>query len=85
MSDKFEFIDAEHAANANAMNTESALSVVRMCALMEVSRSGFYGWRDRPASATAQRREELMLFIVKSFEESDGTYGYRRVRADLAG
>ena len=82
MSDKFEFIDAEHAASTT--NTETALSVVKMCALLEVSRSGFYEWRDRPASATAKRREELKLIIVKSFADSDDTYGYRRVHADLA-
>ncbi|MCW2938668.1 MAG: Integrase catalytic region [Actinomycetia bacterium] len=82
MSDKFEFIDVEHAANTT--NTESALSIVRMCALMEVSRSGFYEWRERPASATAERRENLKLYITKSFDDSDGTYGYRRVHADLA-
>jgi putative transposase len=82
VSDKFEFIDAEHAANTT--NADPALSVVRMCAVLEVSRSGFYEGRDRPASATAERREELKLFIVKSFEDSDGTYGYRRVLADLA-
>jgi transposase InsO family protein len=52
---------------------------------MDVSRSGFYDWRDRPASATAERREELKLLIVKSFKDSDATYGYRRVHADLAG
>ena len=82
MSDKFEFIDAEHAANTT--NAEPALPMVKMCALLEVSRSGFYEWRDRAASATAKRREELKLIIVKSFEASDGTYGYRRVHADLA-
>lgn len=82
MSDKFEFIDAEHAAGPT--NTETALSIVKMCALLEVSRSGFYEWRDRPASATAKRREELKLIITKSFTDSDDTYGYRRVHADLA-
>jgi putative transposase len=82
VSDKFEFIDAEHAANTT--NAEPALPMVKMCALLEVSRSGFYEWRDRAASATAKRREELKLIIVKSFEDSDGTYGYRRVHADLA-
>ena len=82
MSDKFEFIDAEHAASTT--NAEPSLSVVKMCALLDVSRSGFYEWRVRPASATAERREELKLFIVKSFSDSDGTYGYRRVHADLA-
>jgi putative transposase len=56
---------------------------VRMCVLLGVSRSGFYEWRDRPVSATASRREDLKELIVVSFEDSDGTYGYRRVRADL--
>jgi hypothetical protein len=82
VSDKFEFIDAQHAAGTT--NTEPALSTVRMCVLLEVSRSGFYEWRTRPASATAERREELKVLITKSFDDSDGTYGYRRVHADLA-
>jgi transposase InsO family protein len=50
---------------------------------MEVSRSGFYGWRNAPESATAKRRGELALIVRKSFDESDGTYGYRRVQTDL--
>ena len=90
MSDKFEFIDAEYAdgttnmaANTGTANTVIALSISRMCELMEVSRSGYYEWRNRPASATAKRREELKLIVIKSFEDSDGTYGYRRVHADL--
>jgi transposase InsO family protein len=82
VSDKFEFIDAQHAAGTR--NTEVAISTVKMCLLLEVSRSGFYEWRTRPASATAERREELKLLITKSFDDSDGTYGYRRVHADLA-
>jgi transposase InsO family protein len=56
-----------------------------MCAWLEISRSGFYEWRGRPASATAERREELKLFIARSFDDSDGTYGHRRIHADLAG
>ena len=84
MSDKFEFIDAEHAASTTANNIQ-APSIVKMCAWLEISRSGFYEWRDRPASATAERRGELKLFIARSFGDSDGTYGHRRVHADLAG
>jgi transposase InsO family protein len=55
-----------------------------MCEWLDVSRSGYYDWRNKPASATAQRREELKRFIVHFFEASDSTYGYRRVHADLA-
>jgi transposase InsO family protein len=79
VSDKFEFIDAEYAANKN-----DAPPIVKMCAWLEVSRSGFYEWRERPASATAQRRDDLKLYISKSFADSDGTYGHRRVHVDLA-
>jgi putative transposase len=84
VSDMFEFIDAEYAGNSTA-NTAQAPSITKMCAWLEVSRSGFYEWWERPASATERRREELKLFIATSFEASDGTYGYRRVHADLAG
>jgi putative transposase len=84
VSDTFEFIDAEYAANTST-STAGAPSIVKMCAWLQVSRSGFYEWLDRPLSATAERREELKLYIVTSFEDSDGTYGYRRVHADLAG
>ena len=49
-----------------------------------MSRSGYYEWRDRPASATANRRERLKLLIRAVFTDSDGTYGHRRVYAQLA-
>jgi transposase InsO family protein len=79
----FEFIDAERAAISTTNDTDTP-SITKMCAWLEVSRSGFYEWVGRPESATAQRREELKLYVQKSFDISDGTYGYRRVHADLA-
>jgi putative transposase len=54
-----------------------------MCIWMEVSRSGFYEWRNAPESATAKRRGELALYVKKSFKDSGDTYGYRRVHTDL--
>jgi transposase InsO family protein len=85
VSDKFEFIEAEYAAGTTANNNnDEAASIVKMCAWLKVSRSGYYEWRERPASATTRRREDLKLLIATSFEDSDGTYGYRRVHADLA-
>ena len=82
MSDKFEFIDVEYAAYQQS-DEQYVPSIVKMCIWMAVSRSGFYGWRDKPESATAKRRAILALYVQKSFEDSDGTYGYRRVHADL--
>jgi transposase InsO family protein len=55
-----------------------------MCKWLGVSKSGYYEWRSRPESATARRRKELKLLITKAFEDSDGTYGYRRVARQLA-
>jgi len=82
VSDKFEFIDAEYAVFQES-GEQHVPSIVKMCTWMEVSRSGFYSWRDAPESATARRRGILALYVRKSFGDSDDTYGYRRVHADL--
>src|SRR4051812_20225549 len=54
-----------------------------MCAWLDVSRSGYYNWRTKEESATASRRKEWKGYIHHFFDASDGTYGYRRVHADL--
>jgi putative transposase len=48
-----------------------------------VSKSGYYDWKKKPTSATAERREHLKGKITKVFEDSHGTYGYRRLHAAL--
>jgi transposase InsO family protein len=78
VSDVYEFIDAEYATGENAPG------ITRMCAWLDVSKSGFYDWRSRPESATAERQEKLKLLIKKIFDDSDGTYGYRRIAGQLA-
>jgi transposase InsO family protein len=84
VSDKFEFIDSEYAARTTANTTAaSEPSIRKMCTWLDVSRAGFYEWRTRPVSATAKRRDELKQLVVRSFEASNETYGYRRVHADL--
>ena len=47
MTEKFEFIDAEYAAYLESEDIHVP-SVVKMCRWMEVSRSGFYEWRNAP-------------------------------------
>ncbi|MFD5514396.1 IS3 family transposase, partial [Streptomyces sp. NPDC127051] len=74
MNEKYEFIGGE----------KDNFPVKKMCAWIAVSKSGFYDWRSRPLSATAERREELKILIRHVFEDSDETYGYRRVHAALA-
>ena len=60
-----------------------AAAVARMCALLEVSKSGFYEWRGRPVSAARRRRELLAEKVRALFEAFDGSYGYRRIHAEL--
>ena len=54
-----------------------------MCRWSRVSKSGYYSWRDRPRSQTAVRREELAILVKDVFEDSDGTYRYRRIQVVL--
>jgi transposase InsO family protein len=83
VSEKYEFIDAEY-ANVLSAAVAGSLTVTRMCRWLKVSKSGFYEWRSRPESATAARRARLALLVRKAFDDSDGTYGYRRIAAQLA-
>jgi putative transposase len=78
VSARYEFIETEYATGS------SAPGITQMCAWLEVSRSGFYEWRSRPESATARRQEKLKRLIRAVFDDSDGTYGYRRIAAQLA-
>lgn len=70
----YEFIDGE----------KGNYPVSVICGWMSVSRSGFYEWRDKPVSATVERREALKSEIRRIFADAHGTYGYRRVHAVLA-
>lgn len=83
MSDKYAFIAAEYAAR-KAARAADAPSIEKMCSWIGVSKSGYFEWKDRPASKTAQRRETLTVKIKQIFDDHDGTYGYRRVHAALA-
>lgn len=57
--------------------------VERLCRLLGVLRSGYYGWRRRSESARAKRHRRLTSQIQKYFLDSDQTYGARRLRGDL--
>jgi putative transposase len=82
VSSVYELIDAERATTDESENPK--FRVVKMCEWSEVSTSGYYDWCSRPLSATAARRAYLVLLIKKVFADSDSTYGYRRVHAQLA-
>ena len=73
---KYEYVDSQHNEPGNTN------PVVKMCRWLQVSPSGFYHWRGRPQSATQARRHALSARVQHFFEDSEGTYGYRRIHAD---
>ena len=56
-----------------------------MCRQLAVPRSSFYAWRAAAdtVTATTARRQVLAELVAKVFDDSRGTYGCRRVAAEL--
>jgi transposase InsO family protein len=59
------------------------LPVQLACRVLEVSESGFYAQRSRPPSARSIRHAWLTDMIRQAHAASRGTYGARRVHAEL--
>jgi putative transposase len=53
------------------------------CRVLNVSTSGYYEWRSRPASERDLEQAHLMHAIREVHAASYGTYGHRRVHAEL--
>lgn len=62
---------------------EEAYAVRMMCRLLKVSPSGYYDWRDRPASRRDQANARLLEQIRTIHAESDGIYGSPKVWEEL--
>ena len=54
-----------------------------MCRVLKVSKSGFYGWRDRAPSARAQADALLTEKIARIHRDSRETYGAPRIHFEL--
>ena len=63
--------------------THDPYPVSRVCAVLQVSRSGYYDWLCRPASARARYDERLKVWIRAIHQASRQSYGTRRVRGEL--
>jgi len=59
------------------------IDVAVACRVLNVSRSGYYEWRDRPPSPREQDNDLLLKHIRAIHAESHGTYGWPRVHAEL--
>ncbi len=60
-----------------------AFPVRLMCRCLRVSPSGYYGWRDRPASRRKQANRRLLVRIRNLHAESDGVFGSPRMWEEL--
>jgi len=61
----------------------SQFPIRHLCRLLEVSPAGYYAWRERPVSARQQATAHLKASIRAVHAHSRGTYGRRRVHAQL--
>lgn len=77
MREKFAFIAAEKA------DPSSPYPVVKMCAWLAVSTSGFYDHLNAVETDRARRRAKIVRHVRGAHEAGRGAYGVRRVHAVL--
>ncbi len=61
----------------------STFRVKKMCRVLDISRSGYYGWQKKTKSARTKENEHLLDHIEKAYMLSRRTYGSPRVTAEL--
>mgnify|MGYP000903221090 CR=1 FL=1 len=54
-----------------------------MCHALEVGRSSYYDWVNRPLSKLKIEDTDIKEKIALMFQESDSTYGHRRIKKAL--
>jgi transposase InsO family protein len=61
----------------------SLYGVQKMCRVLEVSRSGYYGWKRQPQSKRQKENEKILMEIRESHKNSRRAYGSPRITEDL--
>ena len=59
--------------------------MTRLCRTFDVTRAGYYAWRQRPESPRRRQDRALLEEMRAIFEASGGTYGSPRLQESLAG
>lgn len=70
---KYQFID----------HNKQEFPVVVMCRVLDVSESGFYAWRKRPASPRQREDAQLTEAIRQEFRTHQGRYGSPLLHVEL--
>lgn len=63
----------------------SEFSIVLMCRVLGVSRSGFYRWQSRPISERDLRREFVESQVLETYATYKARYGAPRIAEELKG
>jgi len=61
----------------------SLYGVQKMCRVLEVSRSGYYGWKRQPQGKRQKENEQILMEIRESHKNSRRAYGSPRITEDL--
>jgi putative transposase len=71
---KYQFIQAQHAQHR----------IGRLCQVLAVSRSGYYAWRQRPASARTRANARLVERMTQLHRQMNARYGAIKLWRALA-
>lgn len=72
---KYAWIEEQHKQND--------FDVSLMCEALGVNRSGYYAYKNTPVSMLETEDKHLIALVIKSFNESNQTYGTARIQKDL--
>jgi putative transposase len=65
------------------LTLQGLFPVTALCQTLDVSRAGFYAWRDEAESARARRDRELLPLVRDLFWRHKRRYGARRIAVEL--
>ncbi|MCL7488872.1 MAG: IS3 family transposase [Desulfobulbaceae bacterium] len=70
---KYQFVDAE----------KKSYPIALICAVIRISRSGYYAWRKRDKSLRQRENDRLIPIVKAAHKKSKETYGTRRIAEEI--
>jgi putative transposase len=67
----------------DTLRREQGFPVAPMCRVLDVSKSGYYAWKNRKPSARNQEEERIKVAIKAAHERGRGTYGPEKIQDEL--
>lgn len=68
----------------DALRSEMGFPVTTMCRALDVSKSGYYVWKNRKPSTRKLEDERIKIAIKAAHERGRGTYGPDKIQDELA-